>query len=200
MRHNLVCVLVVVAGVALCNDALAHCDSLDGPVVRDAQVALATGDTTIIRRWVAADQEKELLEVFERARGVRTLGAEAREVADRLFFETLVRLHRASEGEAFTGLKPAGSTEPGLLLADAALKSGSVRELVEELGVGVENGIETRFAAVRAAESHAAESVAAGRSWVSAYVDYAHFVEAAHALVTQGAPLTHHEPAASRHE
>ena len=34
--------------------------------------------------------------------------AEARELADRYFFETLVRIHRAGEGAPYTGLKPAG--------------------------------------------------------------------------------------------
>jgi hypothetical protein len=35
-------------------------------------------------------------------------GPASREVADRHFFETVVRLHRAGEGAPYTGLKPAG--------------------------------------------------------------------------------------------
>jgi hypothetical protein len=39
---------------------------------------------------------------------VRTLDLEAKALADRYFFETLVRLYRAGEGAAYKGLKPAG--------------------------------------------------------------------------------------------
>lgn len=191
--------VVLMVAMGLAEAAHAHCDSLDGPVVRDARVALESGDSTIVRKWVAADQEPELLEVFEHALAVRTLGAQARDIADRLFFETLVRLHRASEGEAFTGLKPAGSTDPGLQMADAALAAGSARELVDELVAAVQETVETRFAAVREAERHSGDSVAAGRAYVSAYVEYAHLVEQLHALASHGAKSPHHEPVTIGH-
>lgn len=190
---------VLIAAVALTEAAHAHCDSLDGPVVRDARTALESGDSTIVRKWVAVDQEPELLEVFEHARAVRTLSAQARDVADRLFFETLVRLHRASEGEAFTGLKPAGSTDPGLQMADAALAAGSVQGLVDELGATVREVVKTRFAAVQEAERHVDDSVAAGREYVKAYVEYAHLVEQLHGLTIHGAVAPHHEPLAIAH-
>lgn len=186
--------IAIVVGVSASGVARAHCDSLDGPVVRDAQAALDRGDATAVRKWVAPDQEPELLEVFGRALAVHRLGGDARAVADRLFFETVVRLHRASEGEAFTGLKPAGSAERGLVAADDALARGSVADLAAELSAAVGEGIEARFAAVREAERHAAESVAAGRAYVAAYVEYAHFVERIDDLARHGAPGTHHEP------
>ena len=44
---------------------------------------------------------------------VRTLSDDARKLADMHFFETLVRVHCAGEGEPFTGLKPAGTMTPG---------------------------------------------------------------------------------------
>jgi hypothetical protein len=191
--------IVLLATIGLTAAAHAHCDSLDGPVVRDAQKALESGDSAIVRKWVAVDQEPELLEVFEHALAVRTLGAQARDVADRLFFETLVRLHRASEGEAFTGLKPAGSTDPGLQMADAALAAGSIQNLVSDLGAAVQEVVKTRFSAVQEAERHAGDSVAAGREYVKAYVEYAHLVEQIHALTVHGAVAPHHEPAAIAH-
>jgi hypothetical protein len=189
----------LVAAIMLAGTAHAHCDALDGPVVRDARVALESGDSKVVRKWVAADQEAELLEVFERALAVRTLGAQPRDVADRLFFETLVRLHRASEGEPFTGLKPAGTTEPGLQMADAALAAGSAEDLVDELVAAVRLAVETRFMAVRDAEQRSTDSVAAGRGYVTAYVEYAHLVEQIHELASHGAETPHHEPVAISH-
>jgi hypothetical protein len=191
--------VVLIATIGIAEAVHAHCDSLDGPVVRDAMAALQSGDSTIVRKWVAADQEPELVEVFAHALAVRKLGVQARGVADRLFFETLVRLHRASEGEAFTGLKPAGSVDPGLQMADEALAAGSPRELVDDLVAAVREAVEARFAAVREAERHSDDSVAAGRAYVSSYVEYAHLVEQLHELATHGAASPHHEPPAIGH-
>lgn len=42
------------------------------------------------------------------------------------FFEMLVRLHRETEGEPYTGLKPAGSTKQIIQMTDDALKEGNV--------------------------------------------------------------------------
>ena len=196
---NLGPLAVLVAAMLLAGAAHAHCDSLDGPVVRDARVALESGDSDIVRKWVAADQEAELLAVFEHTRAARTLGAPSRDVADRLFFETVVRLHRANEGEAFTGLKPAGSTDPGLQMADAALAAGSVEDLVDELVAAVREAVESRFAAVREAEQRSTDSVAAGRAYVTAYVEYAHLVEQMHELASHGAETPHHEPVTISH-
>lgn len=74
---------------------------------------------------VKSEHEAEIRDAFAKAIAVRGLSGYARQLADRYFFETLVRIHRASEGEAFTGLKPAGSVEPGIEAADEALEKGS---------------------------------------------------------------------------
>lgn len=75
-----------------------HCDSLDGPVVRAAQLALATGEVARILPYVPAATEDEIVAAFELALAVRTLTPDARILADTAFFETVVRVHRAGEG------------------------------------------------------------------------------------------------------
>ena len=40
--------------------ASAHCDSLDGPVVRDARSALDGGDPTPVLKWVRQEHEPEI--------------------------------------------------------------------------------------------------------------------------------------------
>src|SRR5512139_3655871 len=70
-----------------------HCDSLDGPVVAAARQALETGDVNLVLPFVPADGEEEVRATFERVRPVRDLGPEAKDTADRLFFETVVRIH-----------------------------------------------------------------------------------------------------------
>jgi hypothetical protein len=73
--------------------ALAHCDGMDGQVVKAAQRALAKGDVNLVLIWVQANDEAEMRKVFARTLAVRKLNPEARELADLYFFETLVRIH-----------------------------------------------------------------------------------------------------------
>ena len=85
-----------------------HCDSLDGPVATAARDALMSGDVDLVLPFVPADAEAEVRAAFDLAAKARAMGGEAAEVADRWFFETAVRVHRAGEGAPYTGLKPAG--------------------------------------------------------------------------------------------
>jgi hypothetical protein len=165
--------------------AAAHCDTLDGPVVQDARLALDKGEVTPVLKWIRPDDEKEIREAFEKTLAVRTKGAEAKDLADRYFFETLVRVHRAGEGAPFTGLKPAGTeVEPGIAAADQALERGSVDAAVELATRAVAQGIHERYEKAAAARAHKDESVAAGREYVEAYVGFIHFVEGIHAMAS----------------
>jgi hypothetical protein len=166
----------------------AHCDTLDGPVVKDARAALEARDVIPVLKWVRADREPEIREAFARALAVRALGPDARALADRYFFETLVRVHRAGEGAPYTGLKPAGTlVDPGIAAADAALESGRVETLVGLVTRDVERGLRERHARAVAARTHAAESVEKGRESVEAYVEFVHYAERVVAAVGGGA-------------
>jgi hypothetical protein len=171
--------------------AFAHCDSLDGPVIKEAQVAVEKGDVTPLLKWVTKEHEEEIRIAFAQSLSVRTKGKEARELADRFFFETLVRIHRAGEGAAYTGLKPGGTVAPVVAAADKALLAGSVDELSAEIGNAVRDAIRKRFAEAAEKKKHANDSVEAGRVFVEAYVEYVHFVEGVHNMVAGGAEHDH---------
>lgn len=178
---------------------LAHCDTLDGPVVADARVALAEEDITPVLKWLQARDEKKLREVFARTLAVRKLDSEARELADTYFFETLVRLHRAGEGAPYTGLKAAGTVEPVVAKADQALEEGVVDKLAQAIATHTEEGIRERFRNALRTRKHAQDSVQAGREYVEAYVTYVHYVEgiaqAVHGAAhhSEGAPPAAHQ-------
>ncbi len=185
------------------SQSLAHCDTMDGPVVQAAKVALEKSDITPVLKWVKKDSEEELRAAFSKTLSVRTQSPVAKELADMYFFETLVRLHRAGEGAPYTGLKPAGAQESVIMEADKALEHASVDELVKEVTDATAKGIRLRFEEVMEAKKHAEESVEAGRKYVEAYVQYVHYVErlhldaigtAAHHSETEEAqPQGHHE-------
>ncbi len=171
---------VIALGVSGARTAGAHCDTVDGPVVIDARAALAAGDVTQVLKWVRAEDEPEIRAAFDRALVVRASGGAALELADTWFFETLVRVHRAGEGAPYTGLKPAGTVEPGIAAADRAIDSGSADSLVAALTEHLDEGVRHRFERVVAAREHAGHNVAAGRAYVAAYVDFIHYVEGLH--------------------
>lgn len=175
---RIIAVIVVgISGWFAPGGAAAHCDTLDGPVVSTARAALEKGDVTPVLKWVRKEDEPAIREQFKKTLAVRSKGPEAGELADRYFFETLVRIHRAGEGAPYTGLQPAGSVEPPIAAADKALESGSANSLVKMIADAAAKGIHERFARVAEARKHADESVEAGRKFVEAYVDYTHYVE-----------------------
>jgi len=123
-----------------------HCDSLDGPVVAAARRALDAGDVDLVLPFVPEQGEAELREAFQSVLRVRELSDDAREVADRLFFETAVRVHRAGEGAPYTGLKPAGlSFGPVIPLAESAVESGSAEPVADFLCHELERQLRRRL-------------------------------------------------------
>jgi len=179
-------VLVALFIVISAYRAFAHCDALDGPVVKEAQLALEKGDVTLLLKWVTKEHEKDIRNAFAQTLAVRIKGKDARELADRFFFETLVRVHRAGEGAPYTGLKPSGNIAPAIAAADKALDAGSVDELSAKIGIAVRDGIRKQFAEVAEKKKHANDNVEAGREFVEAYVEYVHFVEGIHNMVAKG--------------
>jgi hypothetical protein len=185
-------VISVVAGLALIAvpaPSYAHCDTMDGPVVKAAQLALARADITPVLKWVKPQYEQEIRTAFGRTLAVRQLNADARELADRYLFETLVRLHRAGEGAPYTGLAPAGAAEPVVAASDKALETGSVDALVQEVSHRVADGIRTRFAEALARRKNSDQNVASGREFVRAYVEFIHYVERLHTDAAGGVDL-----------
>jgi hypothetical protein len=169
------------AALAIASPAAAHCDGLDGPVVASAQSALAQGDPNPVLIWVQPKDEAEVRAAFAEALKVRALGPEARALADRYFFETLVRVHRAGEGAAYTGLKPAGrDLGPAIPLADQAVVSGSDRALADFVAKQAVDGVHARFAELQKKRDFRADDLAAGRGYVASYVTFIHYVEGLH--------------------
>jgi hypothetical protein len=206
MRKTLIMLLVIFAAMAFVESksgpfflpfVFAHCDTLDGPVVNTAKAALERGDVTPILKWVTSENEAEIKDLFNRTLTVRSTGKEAQALADMYFYETLVRIHRAGEGAPYTGLKPGEAIDPAVALADKALESGSVDQLVDVLTKAMANGIRERFRRASETQKHADDSVAAGRESVEAYVIFTHYVEGLHASIKRGGG--HHGDEAEGH-
>jgi hypothetical protein len=180
MKPTLLTAIVIAAAAAATPAPVsAHCDTLNGPVVQAARLALKTGEVTPVLKWVQPAAEVDVRAAFTRTIEVRAGSPAARDLADTWFFETVVRLHRAGEGEPFTGLKPA-AVDPALDAADSALETASGEDLIKLVAAHVSGELRARFARTLEARQHADHNVDAGRAFVAAYVDYVHYVEALH--------------------
>jgi hypothetical protein len=175
--------------------ALAHCDGLDGPVVKAARQALDARKVALVLIWVQERDEPEIRAAFDQTLVVRALGSEARDLADRYFFETVVRVHRAGEGAPFTGLQPAGrDLGPAIPAADKAIQEGSIEAVIKLMAATMEEGLREHFKEVVGARSFRPGDVAAGRRFVKAYVEFIHYVETLHEAM--GRPAHGHAAAA----
>jgi hypothetical protein len=199
--RSLLVATVVGVSVMAAMPASGHCDTEDGPVVRDARAALASGDVMPVLKWVGREAEAEIRKAFAKAVAVRDDGDAARELADTWFFETLVRVHRAGEGAPYSGLKPAGTPlDPAVRLSDEALETGSAEPLVRALTSRMSEGLGERFRKASKLRSHAGDSVEAGRAYVAAYVEFVHYTERLHNTLVTDAHAAEHRHGTGEHE
>src|SRR6266568_7726312 len=157
--------------------ARAHCDTLDGPVVKTARAALDANDVAPALAWVKPRHEQQVRAAFHKAVDARQRSPASHAESDRRFFETLVRLHRAGEGAPYTGLKAAvEGVGEAVQVADRGIEKSDGGEVERMLVEAVRSGLRDRLATV-AARQPPGQDVAAGRAWVEAYVEYIHYVE-----------------------
>ncbi|MDD4081703.1 MAG: DUF6448 family protein [Eubacteriales bacterium] len=165
--------LIVLAVLVKPACAKAHCDTMDGPTVKDGIKALETGNINHAYKWIEPAYESELKEIFDKSRKVRTLGPDARELADRVFLENLVRIHRAGEGEGFTGLKPHGvPMDEKVAAADKSIETSSLAPMTGLFAPHEMHALENKFHAAIALKGYDPDDVPAARKYIAAYVDF----------------------------
>lgn len=178
-------VLLIVPGLNG-NRVWAHCDTESGPVAIDARQALENGQLERAAIWVSPEQHEELRAAFEQALAVNRMGGKAKELAERYFTETAVRLHRQAEGLPYTGLKPAEPLPPDVEVAERALETGDLQAVSALLTSEIQERLQHLFVTERAARRSKDESLTAGREWVDAYVRYVTYVHGLHETIQAG--------------
>lgn len=163
--------------------AYAHCDSYDGPVIKDAYEALKTNNVKLVLKWINENQEEEIISLFNKTYQLKTGDKEIYDIIEKHFFETLVRLHRETEGAPYTGLKPAGTTKKIVQMSDSAIKSGSIDDLLVKLNNHIGSVLREKYEKVLELEKVKNESSEKGREYVKAYVMYTHTLEGIHDII-----------------
>lgn len=135
--------------------------------------------------------EKEINMAFNKALKERVKD-EKREAADREFFETLVRVHRAGEGAPFTGIKPAGEElNSAVVAADRSIENGKIDGVSSLLEKTMNEKLDHYFSRVNATKNFAVNDVQSGREFVRSYVEYVHYVEGLNEVLSKKGG--HHE-------
>src|SRR5690625_2570576 len=124
MRTILLAMVFMLTSVS----GFAHCDSYDGPVIKDALTALDNNNVELVLKWIDSHQEQEVIALFNKTYNLKDGDIEVYTIVEKHFLETLVRLHREPEGDPFTGLKPAGSMTPMVEMADRSIEINSMED------------------------------------------------------------------------
>ncbi|NMD71564.1 LysM domain-containing protein [Bacillus sp. DNRA2] len=158
--------------------ASAHCDTMDGPLVVDANKAIEENNPSYILKWIQPDEEKEITRIFNLTMNVRTLSPEAKELADNYLFENLIRIHRAGEGAPFTGVKPHGTPiDEMILAADESIEVGDLSPLEKLMPKDKLPELKERFDKVQSLKNFDVNNVKEGREYIEAYVSFFKFAE-----------------------
>ena len=174
--------------------SFAHCDSYDGPVIKDALKALESNNVSLVIKWIDKKQEAEIFALFNKTYNLRKGDKQIYVIVEKHFLETLVRLHRETEGAPFTGLKPAGSTKEIIKMSDHAIVAGNVDDLLVQLNNHVNHAILEKYQKVAELSKINNTSPEKGREYVKAYIDFTHTLEAIHDIID------HEGTTASKHE
>jgi hypothetical protein len=105
--------------------------------------------------------------------------------------EEAIGVDHAVEDDPCPELAPAGPGDAGFAVADKALEDGAIDDLAADMTAAIVEGLRTRFSEVLKTKELAGDSTEAGRAFVTAYLEYAHYVEALHAMASRG-PQGHH--------
>lgn len=170
----------------------AHCDSYDGPVIKDAVMALETNNVNLVFKWLDKSQEQEITTLFNKTYSLKNGDKEVYEIVEKHFFETLVRLHREIEGAPYTGLKPAGTTKQIIQMTDEAIRVGNVDDFLSKLTNHIEKVVREKYEKVAELNKVKDNSKEQGREFVEAYVNYTHTIEAMHNILEHGKGHTGH--------
>ena len=178
LRFGLVPLFILSMLILSTNVTFAHCDTMDGPLIADARKAMGQNNVNYVLKWVSAANESGIRDAFNLVMKVKGLSPEAKELSEKYFFDTLVRIHRAGEGEPFTGVKPSGTPiDDKVLAADKSIEIGNLSPLKNMVSKDILQELTKRFNKVMSLKNFDVNNVAAGREYIEAYVQFFKFAE-----------------------
>lgn len=171
-------ILIALLMITYLQPVYSHCDTMDGPVVSDAKKAIEAHNVNYVLKWVKPDFEKEIKNIYNLVMKVRICSSNAKELAEKYFFETVVRIHRQGEGVPYTGIKSAGTPiDKKIQAADKAIEVGNLEPLKNFVHKEKFPELQNLFNNVMKLKNFDVNNVDAGREYVEAYTRFFHFAE-----------------------
>ena len=164
-----------------------YCDSMDGPVVKAAEVALEMENVNYALPYILEKYEDELKDAFERTIQVRELSGDAAELADYWFFETTVRLHLKGRKRPYNGLKPSGiNGDPVLSMADQAINNENLKNLMNFLLNSIKEDVDVRFDEVVSKKDYDINDIDDARDYVDSMLNFYFYLQQLFKFMEEG--------------
>jgi len=156
---------------------LLHYDARNGPVMKAAKMALETGNVNYVLIWVPEESENQLKNLLEKTFCKRRAQKDVHDVTIDWYFQMVSRLHRSGERVLYTCMKPDGLDEsPIVPKVERAIEIGDVEEIIGGIPNTKEGDLRQRFRHVMNKRNYDVNNIAAGRAYVSAFIDFIVYV------------------------
>lgn len=177
-KKTLIVISALLSSFLNSQTVFAHCDTMEGPVVKDAKKAFEANNVNHVLKWVKAENDNEVKSAFNLAMKVRPLNADARQLAENYFYNVLVRIHRAGEGAPFTGIQPSGMPiDERVKTADKSIETGNFKPLESIIPKDRVPELKKRFNKAMAMKNYDVDNVQAGREYIESYVQFFKYAE-----------------------
>ena len=154
-----------------------HPNSRNGPLMKAAQMALATGNVNYVLIWVPEESENTLKNLLERTCCERSARKNMQNRAIDWYFDTVSRFYSANKGALYTCLKPGGLDESLIAVkVERAIETGNFEQIIGIIPDTHAADVRERFHHVMDKSNFDRNNIAAGRAYVSAFIDFLTYV------------------------
>jgi hypothetical protein len=152
-------------------------DEMQGPVVKAAKMALDTGNVNYILIWLPEESENTLKNLLEKTCCKRSSRMNMQKQAYDWYFATVNRFFNTGRLRDDLTIYFGGFTEKPLdLKIHNATESGNFEEIREIIPITHQAEAKQRFLHVMNMRNHSVNNIAAGRAYVSAFIDFNWYV------------------------
>lgn len=150
-----------------------HDNPQNGPVMRAAKMALETGNANYVLIWVPEGLENTLKNLLEKTCCKRSARKNMQIHAIDWYFESVNRLHCSYGWPHCLGMNSERANETPIgLIAERAFETGNFEEIIGFIPNTQTGNVRQRFHNVMSKRNYNVNDIAAGRAYVSAFIDF----------------------------
>jgi len=145
--------------------------------MKAAQMALATGNVNYVLIWIPEESDNTLKNLLEKTCCERSARKNMQNRAIDWYFDIVSRFYSANKGALYTCLKPGGLDESLIAVkVERAIETGNFEEIIGIIPNTHAADVRERFHHVMDKSNYDRNNIAAGRAYVSAFIDFLTYV------------------------